>query len=105
MRGALVRGGVALLGPDALVISRVPGPGLEHARVKIEAVHLGAHEDLVHAGFDRPGARVDRIEPGAQALQVLQPALEGGGRVVRCAVARWGRSNARHSSNRFNSAS
>ena len=90
MRRALVRGRVALLGPDALVESRVAGPGLEHARVEIEAVHLGAHERLVHPGFDRPGTRVDGLEAGPEALQLLQSAREGGGRVVRCAVAQGG---------------
>ena len=87
MRRALVRGRVALLVPDALVEGRVARPGLEHARVEVEAVHLGAHERLVDACLDRPGARVDRLEAAAEALQVLQAPRKGRGGVVGRAVA------------------
>ena len=86
MRRAFVRGRVALLGPDALVEGRIARPGLEHARVEVEAVHLGAHERLVDLGIDGPSARIDRLQAAAEALQVLQAAREGRGGVVGGAV-------------------
>ena len=57
MDRAFMRRRVALLGPDAEIEGGVARPGLEHAGVEIEAVHLRADERLVDALLDRPVAR------------------------------------------------
>ncbi len=54
MRRPLVRGRVALLGPDRLVIRRVALPGPQHAKIELHAVEIRAHEGVVDLLVNRP---------------------------------------------------
>ncbi len=90
MRRPLVPRHIAAIGPDRIVESRVAGPRLQHAFIKIIAVHLGAHEVPVNLLRDRPVLDVERI----QALSQLQEVVAASGkllcRVIGCAIKqRW----------------
>ena len=61
---ALARGLVALLREDRDVEGRVVGPGLQDAVIEVEAVHLRAHDVVVHL-LRRWASRAGRSRRGA----------------------------------------
>ena len=82
----LVRRGIALIGPDRCIEGGVARPGLEHADVEVESVHLGPHQVVVDLVPYRPATRVDRGQPALIGRQLLVLLHHCRGGVVRCAL-------------------
>ena len=80
---SLARRLVAPVAEHGDVERRIVRPRLEHAMVKVEPAHLGAHQLVIDLLGDRPSIRVDRREPSLVVDELLGLRRHRARRVVR----------------------
>ena len=77
----LVRGRVALVGPQRLVVRGIARPRAQHAQIEVEPVHQRADERVIDLLLDRPALRIDAL-PAVTGTSSASPAARRPRRAV-----------------------
>ena len=88
---ALLRGRVGLFGDEIRVVRGIARERQEHAEVVVHAVHLRAHQVVIHLLRHRPTRPVDCGQARLECPEPLQPLGVGRRRVVGNATGQPGR--------------